>query len=151
MSSRASIPTPPTPLRLVRRRKGLPRFDPNDTDALRAALNAMTEPARRHKCEICALIFECHLCSIHADHDLHNVKTKLGGPFICEECLVKHDIGVMVTGHHDKTAIRGAFRFGVPTTTDRLVFYDALTGHTLGRGMIRIAPDAATRKRQVTA
>jgi hypothetical protein len=47
-----------------------------------------TEPARRHRCETCGVIFECHLCSID---DWHAVHTAAGADasttvLVCEEC-----------------------------------------------------------------
>ena len=50
-------------------------------------------PARRHKCEKCLEIFECHLCTINKSHELHSL-TILGAEvhfdtklLLCEDCV----------------------------------------------------------------
>lgn len=52
------------------------------------------EPARRHKCEMCGEVFECHLCTIASDHILHlrgkRLEMRNTPVFVCEECGAKH-------------------------------------------------------------
>lgn len=51
----------------------------------------LCEPARRHRCEICHEIFECHLCLIQYTHPLHASHNVLPENivFVCEECCTK--------------------------------------------------------------
>lgn len=47
----------------------------------------LVEPARRHRCEICQEIFECHLCDIRHWHPAHIERGLTNGfMFVCEEC-----------------------------------------------------------------
>jgi len=50
----------------------------------------LVEPARRHRCEYCGEIFECHLCGINETHPVHidrpNNEESDGKFFVCEEC-----------------------------------------------------------------
>lgn len=53
----------------------------------------MTEPARRHLCELCNAIFECHLCTIHWTHDVHAVSS--GSQiqvYVCEDCATANGL-----------------------------------------------------------
>lgn len=51
-------------------------------------------PARRHRCEICHNVFECHVCTIPRDHPMHGGRRieHLQDPtiaiFVCEDCAV---------------------------------------------------------------
>lgn len=55
------------------------------------------EPARRHRCELCRQIFECHLCQIGEDHVLHHSKrTDDTNYLICETCIHEHQLWVAV-------------------------------------------------------
>lgn len=53
------------------------------------------EPARRHKCEVCLGVFECHLCTIEKEHPMHSGRRieHLEDPtisvYVCEECCVE--------------------------------------------------------------
>jgi hypothetical protein len=53
------------------------------------------EPARRHRCEICKQIFECHLCTIPKDCQVHaycGPRTATPEPaLVCEECAAKSE------------------------------------------------------------
>ena len=45
------------------------------------------EPARRHRCEACKEVFECHLCTIAGVHMLHSDRrTSRDLFYVCEEC-----------------------------------------------------------------
>jgi hypothetical protein len=53
------------------------------------------EPARRHRCEVCGQVFECHLCMIGKDHKVHaycgpRIAT-MTVALICEECAAKSE------------------------------------------------------------
>ena len=44
--------------------------------------------ARRHKCEKCKNVFECHLCSFESCHILHAVVSSANRPvFVCKPCI----------------------------------------------------------------
>lgn len=70
-------------------------------DLLRFRLRRTIEPARRHRCNRCARIFECHLCVISADHPLHSFASSPGVLFYCLSCadrlrldtILLHDSG----------------------------------------------------------
>lgn len=54
----------------------------------------LAEPARRHRCEICLRVFECHLCTLKRDHPFHKTQRieLIEDPtipiLVCEECAV---------------------------------------------------------------
>jgi len=71
----------------------------------------LVEPARRHRCEVCRDIFECHLCGILKTHPAHRLDGGLaktmGYVFVCSKCclktgeryqLRKRDVMDMLTG-----------------------------------------------------
>lgn len=69
-----------------------------DSAEVKHMLNRLTAPARRHCCDYCQDIFECHLCTINEDSVLHT--HKWGGksrPVICEPCIVAHDLLTIMT------------------------------------------------------
>lgn len=52
------------------------------------------EPARRHKCEMCREIFECHICDLDGDHPLHMAFLLCNEPvLVCLECMEKDGLG----------------------------------------------------------
>lgn len=61
------------------------KFDSHDTQILIRNLRSLTSPAQRHKCPKCETVFECHLCTIEADHPLHYSDN---AQFTCEECFI---------------------------------------------------------------
>src|SRR5215831_15028612 len=71
-------------------------------------LGELLEPARRHLCEICKQVFECHLCNIgfehpaHKDHKNLRLDTKL---FICEECCQNPEHRYQPRWHSRETEI----------------------------------------------
>lgn len=86
-------------------------------------LKAVCEPARRHRCEVCLEVFECHLCMIADDHDLH--KKRLHGSqvtYICEACIHQHELWIVPVLVAEFRSHQGQF-----TTC----FYDHLTGERL--------------------
>jgi hypothetical protein len=77
----------------------------------------LTEPARRHRCDVCKDVFECHLCTISADHILHWNYHRTDPEekrLICEECSAE-----------------GAIIFIRHQLEQRIVRYSALTGERL--------------------
>jgi hypothetical protein len=47
----------------------------------------LVEPARRHKCEECGKIFECHICDIRWTHPIHTGSCSVS--FLCSPCAIK--------------------------------------------------------------
>lgn len=51
------------------------------------------KPARRHRCEICTQVFDCHLCSVHHDSSLHAEVKRVASDkpiLICPSCIRKN-------------------------------------------------------------
>ncbi len=102
-------------------------------------------PARRHRCEICLHVFECHLCSLGRDHPVHS-GARIAGldddttpVFVCEECIV--------TDNCRYVRVR-------PSATDTAPdhpstrYWDYLTGKVLTAADRGIAVSRAERKRR---
>lgn len=106
-----------------------------DPAILRHLLNQMSMPARRHRCDLCRLIFECHLCSVEADHILHSFV----GELICEPCIEEHSLWVAVRRDASSKKYVGEKK----TTSwpdlspNGVTFYDHLTGEMIGMGCAR--------------
>ncbi len=68
-------------------------------------LDSVTYPARRHRCDLCKQIFECHLCMISEDHRLHHPgRDEEWSPVVvCEDCIHKHELFVVVTADYGST------------------------------------------------
>jgi len=63
-------------------------------------LGELSWPARRHKCEICFKVFDCHLCTIDCTHAVHENHTESRLVYVCLDCAEKNRwIGVITTGH----------------------------------------------------
>ena len=84
-------------------------------------------PKRRHKCEICNAVFDCHICTVDADHVLHrvNLRDKSGDMYrhilICQRCIqLDYDRWGVV---HILNGRRGSVK----------VKYDAITGEVIFR------------------
>ena len=114
-----------------------PRGNFEDVGLLRRALRAMTMPARRHRCEHCHAVFECHLCTPVEDHSLHYRHGRSPRiPVYCEDCIRRDQLWVT------PVAMNG-YRPGsagpdhAPHLGQSILFYDALTGALLGRGCYR--------------
>lgn len=60
-----------------------------DFTGLSRILRSMTIPARRHRCERCRVIFECHLCELEEEHDTHRTNYEFRVPYLCELCSVE--------------------------------------------------------------
>lgn len=60
-------------------------------------LGNLIVPARRHKCEVCNNIFECHICDIYFTHNIHSVISKTERyVFVCLKCADKNGwIGIV--------------------------------------------------------
>ena len=86
-----------------------------------------TEPARRHKCDLCKTVFECHLCMIGNDHDLHTFpRTQVDTEtpiLICEECIMAKGLWIVVTGIDERHPVTMPFQ--------SITFYDHLTGERI--------------------
>lgn len=98
-----------------------------DSQQVHRIIRQMTEPARRHKCELCKSIFECHLClgflEDHSNHSIYwkiNKNTKI---FLCEDCIKKHQLLITIRAEHHNSGYS-------------YKFYDSLSGDLLGRGII---------------
>src|SRR5262249_16567309 len=104
---------------------------------------------RRHQCEICDQVFECHLCGISEEgtHVLHRENaTKYS--VICEDCIETHQLYVRIIAHLE---LRHSFdplknlNYSYENRTPgkefgtSFRFYDHLTGKLLGRGGYRRA------------
>lgn len=98
-------------------------------------VNAMAAPARRHRCEECQDIFECHLCTIQECHELHwdskPIKRQL---FVCENCIRAQGLFTIVVKHSQG---RGQGR-GQGLITLRT--YDHLTGAIVRETKHKIFP-----------
>lgn len=48
-------------------------------------------PARRHACEVCRKIFECHLCDIWTEHPIHGNRKqhRSQNVYVCPKCCEK--------------------------------------------------------------
>jgi hypothetical protein len=109
--------------------------DDND-HALRQALRKITEPARRHKCELCHEVFVCHICSIDKWHSLH-WESRTDYSLICEDCIEKNELWVAVVWQNAIT--EGYEKAGLGSD---IAFYDHITGEIIGHGTLRISRNA---------
>ncbi len=67
-------------------------------------------PIRRHCCDICRKVFECHLCDLEIDHRIHGggnpataggngrVSAQKEPVFVCTDCIAKNDLNTVVLG-----------------------------------------------------
>lgn len=106
-------------------------------------ISAMCEPARRHRCEICTEVFECHLCTLRKDHVFHggiritNIEDMTIPVFVCEECAVTDNCRMV------ESALSRTRALMVP-------YYDYLTGKTIMAQNKRLAdiPEQFLSERQ---
>jgi hypothetical protein len=101
------------------------------TNEVRRIVSKITNPARRHKCEVCREIFECHLCGLEED-DTHPLHWGKGRPsqqsrrtlLVCETCIDKHELFVVPVRIDNirKTRTNGS---------KKVYFRDHLTGEVL--------------------
>lgn len=93
-------------------------------------------PARRHRCEICGDIFECHLCEIRKIHILHSelrlqINENIGLFFVCEDCAPEHLPIVQSISHGEAINV-----------------YDYMTGKIIRRGPAYPAAKRAIERRR---
>lgn len=105
-------------------------------------------PARRHRCEICDQIFECHVCRIGCDHRMHSMvridrlEDETLPVFVCEECIDSGACPEIV-----RSVISGRERH-LMRTNPSVHFWNYRTGEYLTAGELGIAEDRNTRKRK---
>lgn len=126
--------------KLLRKRLRTRLWAPDDITVLRGVLRTITTPARRHKCGLCKLVFECHLCGIMEDttHPLHDAKVP-PSDVVCESCIEQHELWIRITKPCDQ------MRLDAPPATRafnkafgaQMKFYDHNTGEFIGRGAFR--------------
>lgn len=108
---------------------------------LHRILRQIIEPARRHKCALCSDIFECHLCMIEEDHNIHinsGPKDHSGGSkYICESCIHKNELHIVII--HIQIEASGRIYRGreLLSLGKQKLFYDHITSRLLGKGTIR--------------
>lgn len=68
---------------------------------VRRMLETICEPARRHRCDECSHIFECHICTIGDDHVLHVAGNDSWR--ICLDCAEHMDVTGVFTKPSGKT------------------------------------------------
>lgn len=95
--------------------------------AISAALRTIAEPARRHRCDLCLDIFECHLCQIDKDHPLHSgSRDQVWTPArVCEACIHQHELWVVIVRfpNYERGRIHGGDR--------DVSYYDHLSGERI--------------------
>lgn len=119
----------------------MPKFNQADTGLLRSVLRKQTDyAARRHRCELCEFVFECHLCTPTTDHNLHGGTGKVARAdrkltFVCETCIEARELWVVVC--HLSYEPVGRNRNYTGKLSKEIVFYDHVTGEVMGHGAIR--------------
>jgi hypothetical protein len=106
---------------------------------VRRMVRAIGMPARRHKCELCSTIFECHICTLGDEHDIHGKRkdTDMSEPvFVCDDCILENDLYVVTVRDTqplcDTRQVDGQPRRVNATGRNKSVrFYDHLTGRLI--------------------
>ena len=101
-------------------------------------------PIRRHKCDVCHDVFECHLCTIEDDHALHggpHVSGTVGGNgrtenkaepvFVCTECIRIHDLNTVVLAGMTKSMSKITGKLINISRQRQVSYYDHETGERL--------------------
>jgi hypothetical protein len=124
-------------------KKPMNRMSLDDSIRLSNALRSMTEPARRHKCELCGDVFECHLCVLEENHRIHSEAETLGTALICEACIHRNELFVLaIRTNHAKDQRYSKLARAKNMSSSRgfgkcVIFFDHLTGERIGNGTIR--------------
>lgn len=100
--------------------------------------------ARRHRCEVCQLVFECHLCTLSKDHRMHSqtradtIKDPTMNMFVCEECVISDNSRYVRSNEHESKQGRNV----------NAVYWDYLTGERVRASDIGKGTDEAVRRKE---
>lgn len=100
-------------------------------------LRTITTPARRHRCDVCREVFECHLCVINENNETHVLhghgerRMITWEPlFVCMDCIDRHNLAIVVVRENSD-------RRGKTSNSGGIKFYDHTTGQLIGMAQPR--------------